>query len=187
MKKGGDKMAKKREEISIRSSAAEYLTYVATVGDQQDSIEMRYEDENIWLTQKMMATLYGVGLPTINGHIKKIYAEAGKKYQADIVKTFVSIMGVYPVGTAVTLNNGAIGIVCEVNKFDYGKPKILMLSKDNPDKIELVNLKTHPTIKIVKEINNAELNINPFEIFNNFLQDRISHQVTKYSLQTAEM
>lgn len=111
--------------------------------------------------------------------IKKIYAEAGKKYQADIVKTFVSIMGVYPVGTAVTLNNGAIGIVCEVNKFDYGKPKILMLSKDNPNKIELVNLKTHPTIKIIKEINNAELNINPFEIFNNFLQNRISHQVQK--------
>ena len=60
MKKGGDKMAKKREEISIRSSAAEYLTYVATVGDQQDSIEMRYEDKNIWLTQKMMDTQYRV-------------------------------------------------------------------------------------------------------------------------------
>lgn len=111
--------------------------------------------------------------------IKKIYAESGKKYQADIVKTFVSIMGVYPVGTVVTLSNGAIGIVCEVNKFDYGKPKILMLSKDNPDKIELVNLKTHPTIKIVKEINNTDLNINPFEIFNSFLQNRISHQVQK--------
>ena len=40
MKKGGDKMKKKREEVTIRSSAAEYLTYVATVGDQQDSIEM---------------------------------------------------------------------------------------------------------------------------------------------------
>ena len=50
-------MKKKKEEITIRSSAAEYLTYVASVGDQQDSIEMRYEDENIWLTQKMMATL----------------------------------------------------------------------------------------------------------------------------------
>ena len=36
---------------------------------------MRYEDENIWLTQKMMATLYDVGLPTINEHIKKIYAD----------------------------------------------------------------------------------------------------------------
>ena len=53
-------MKKKKDEITIRSSAAEYLTYVASVGDQQDSIEMRYEDENIWLTQKMMATLYDV-------------------------------------------------------------------------------------------------------------------------------
>ena len=58
-------MKKKNGEITICSSAAEYLTYVASVGDQQDSIEMRYEDENIWLTQKMMATLYDVGLPTI--------------------------------------------------------------------------------------------------------------------------
>ena len=68
-------MAKKKDEITVRSSAAEYLTYVASVGDQQDSIEVRYEDENIWLTQKMMATLYDVGLPTINEHIKKIYAD----------------------------------------------------------------------------------------------------------------
>ena len=57
-------MAKKKDEITIRSSAAEYLTYVASVGDQQDSIEMRYEDENIWLTQKMMATLYDLGTNT---------------------------------------------------------------------------------------------------------------------------
>ena len=69
-------MKKKKDEIAIRSSAAEYLTYVASVGDQQDSIEMRYEDENIWLTQKMMASLYDVGLPTINEHIKKIYADS---------------------------------------------------------------------------------------------------------------
>ena len=46
----------KQTPAPIRSSAAEYLTYVASVGDQQDSIEMRYEDENIWLTQKMMVT-----------------------------------------------------------------------------------------------------------------------------------
>ena len=68
-------MAKKKDEITIRSSAAEYLTYVASVGDQQDSIEMRYEDENIWLTQKMMATLYDVDVRTINEHIKKIYSD----------------------------------------------------------------------------------------------------------------
>lgn len=65
-------MKKKKDEVTIRSSAAEYLTYVASVGNEQDSIEMRYEDENIWLTQKMMATLYDVGTNTINYHIKKI-------------------------------------------------------------------------------------------------------------------
>ena len=74
----------KKDEITIRSSAAEYLTYVASVGDQQDSIEMRYEDENIWLTQKMMATLYDVGLPTINEHIKKIYADSELEESATI-------------------------------------------------------------------------------------------------------
>ena len=69
-------MKKKKDEITIRSSAAEYLTYVASVGDQQDSIEMRYEDENIWLTQKMMATLYDVDVRTINEHIKKNLKES---------------------------------------------------------------------------------------------------------------
>ena len=69
-------MKKQKNEITVRSGAAEYLTYVASVGDREDSIEMRYEDENIWLTQKMMATLYDVGLPTVNEHIKKIYADS---------------------------------------------------------------------------------------------------------------
>ena len=64
-------MKKKKDGITIRSSAAEYLTYFASVGDQQDSIEMRYEDENIWLTQKMMAVLYDVDVRTINYHVKK--------------------------------------------------------------------------------------------------------------------
>lgn len=74
----------KKNEISIRSSAAEYLTYVASAGNQADSIEMRYEDENIWLTQKMMATLYDVGLPTINEHIIKIYADSELEESATI-------------------------------------------------------------------------------------------------------
>ena len=69
-------MKKKKDEVTIRSSAAEYLTYVASIGDQQDSIEMRYENENIWLTQKMMATLYDVGTNTINYHIKKIFEDS---------------------------------------------------------------------------------------------------------------
>ena len=77
-------MKKKKGEITIRSSAAEYLTYVASVGDQQDSIEMRYEDENIWLTQKMMATLYDVDVRTINEHIKKIYSDSELEEDATV-------------------------------------------------------------------------------------------------------
>ena len=69
-------MKKKKDEVTIRSSAAEYLTYVASVGEQQDSFEMRYEDENIWLTQKMMATLYDVSVAAINQHIKKVYDDS---------------------------------------------------------------------------------------------------------------
>ena len=59
----------------IRSSAAEYLTFVATTGGSEDAVEMRYEGENIWLTQKMMAQLYDVEVHTINEHIKKIFAD----------------------------------------------------------------------------------------------------------------
>lgn len=68
-------MNKKKKEITIRSSAAEYLTYMAAVGDDPESIEVRYEDENIWLTQKMLATVYGVDVKTINYHIKNIYED----------------------------------------------------------------------------------------------------------------
>ena len=82
-------MNRKKDEISIRSSAAEYLTYVASVGDQQDSIEMRYEDENIWLTQKMMATLYGVSVAAINQHIKKIYEDSELEPESTIKKFLI--------------------------------------------------------------------------------------------------
>lgn len=67
-------MSKKKQDVSIvRSSAAEYLTFIAAMGDQSQSVEMRYEDENIWLTQKMMASLYDVTVPAINQHLKRIF------------------------------------------------------------------------------------------------------------------
>ena len=75
---------KEKEDITIRSSAAEYLTYVASVSDRQDSVEMHYEDENIWLTQEMMATLYDVDVRTINEHIKKIYSDSELEEDATI-------------------------------------------------------------------------------------------------------
>lgn len=65
--------SKKPQQTNIvRSSAAEYLTFIAATGDDShENIELRYEDENIWLTQKMMAALYGVSIAAINQHIKK--------------------------------------------------------------------------------------------------------------------
>lgn len=67
---------KKNTTVSmVRSSAAEYLTFVAAGGESEASVEMRYEDENIWLTQKMMAALYDVSVPAINQHLKRIFGD----------------------------------------------------------------------------------------------------------------
>ncbi len=71
---------------TIRSSAAEYLTYVASVGDEPQNIEIRYEDENIWLTQKMLAAIYDVETPTINYHIKKIFEDSELQEESVIRK-----------------------------------------------------------------------------------------------------
>lgn len=76
---------KKEADISIRSSAAEYLTFIAATIDSQESIEMRYENENIWLTQKMMAQLYDVD--AINFRIQKVY-ENGELEEGATVRNF---------------------------------------------------------------------------------------------------
>ena len=97
---------KKKKELSPRSSAAEYLTFVASTGESDASYEMRYEDENIWLTQKMMAALYDVGLPTINEHIKKIYSDGELTGEATIRKfRIVQTEGARQVNREVTHYN----------------------------------------------------------------------------------
>jgi hypothetical protein len=62
-------------EISIRSSAAEYLTFVAATGDNPATVEIRYQDENVWLTQKMLAVLYDVDIRTISEHLSNIFRD----------------------------------------------------------------------------------------------------------------
>lgn len=81
-------MANKKKEITIHSSAAEYLTYVASTGSSSDSFEMRYEDENIWLTQKMMATLYDVSVSAINQHLKRIF-EDNELIEEAVIKKYL--------------------------------------------------------------------------------------------------
>ena len=66
--------AKKKAEVSlVRSSAAEYLTFVAASG--QGGIEAVYADENVWLSQKMMGVLYDVDVRTISYHLKNVFAD----------------------------------------------------------------------------------------------------------------
>ena len=81
-------MANNKREITIHSSAAEYLTYVASTGSNSDSFEMRYEDENIWLTQKMMATLYDVSVSAINQHLKRIF-EDNELVEESVIKKYL--------------------------------------------------------------------------------------------------
>lgn len=80
--------SEKKDSALVRSSAAEYLTFVASTGEDKDSIEMRYEDENIWLTQKMMATLYDVSVAAINQHLKKIF-EDGELQEEAVIKKYL--------------------------------------------------------------------------------------------------
>lgn len=81
-------MAKKqKKEVTIRSSTAEYLTFVAANGDDKNSVEVRYEDENIWITQKMLAVLYDVDVRTINYHIKKIFDDSELE-EASVIRNF---------------------------------------------------------------------------------------------------
>ena len=82
--KGELPMPPQEKKKSLRSSTAEYLTFVAATGDSTESMEMRYEDENIWLTQKMMAALYDVDVRTINDHIQKIYSDGELQEKATI-------------------------------------------------------------------------------------------------------
>jgi len=70
----GCAMAKRHEIAPIRSSAAEYLSFVAASGN--GGVEAVYADENVWLSQKMMAQLYDVDVRTINYHLKTVFADS---------------------------------------------------------------------------------------------------------------
>ncbi len=76
---------KKISAPTIRSSAAEYLTFIAATG--QCSVEAVYADENVWLSQKMMSALYDVETNTINYHLKKIFSDSELK-ENSVIRNF---------------------------------------------------------------------------------------------------
>jgi len=67
-------MSEKNKKLQIRNSTAEFLIF--TNQSKQSSIEVRYEDETIWLSQKLMSELFDVEVNTINYHLKEIYKSA---------------------------------------------------------------------------------------------------------------
>ncbi len=73
-----------RDKKLIRNSTAEFLIFTGQAGEQ--SIEARYEDETIWLSQKLMATLFDVGVNTINYHLKEVFESGEVQPEATIRK-----------------------------------------------------------------------------------------------------
>ncbi|MFY8187076.1 MAG: virulence RhuM family protein [Flavobacterium sp.] len=71
----------KEKKLNIRNSTAEFLIFTTQTGE--NSIETRFEDETIWLSQKMMSTLFDVEVNTINYHLKEIF----KSYELDEIST----------------------------------------------------------------------------------------------------
>ncbi|HHM6998611.1 TPA: virulence RhuM family protein [Pseudomonas aeruginosa] len=68
----------------IRNSTAEFLIFTGQAGEQ--SIEARYEDETLWLSQKLMAELFGVDVRTVSEHLKNIFASQELAAEAVIRK-----------------------------------------------------------------------------------------------------
>lgn len=81
-------MSRKKNDKSavrlIRNSTAEFLIFTGQTGEQ--SIEARYEDETVWLSQKLMAELFAVSVPTINEHLKNVYETGELQREATIRK-----------------------------------------------------------------------------------------------------
>lgn len=75
---------KSNRKIAVRSSAAEYLTFIAATGES--NVEVVYADENIWLSQKMMGSLYNVNVRTISEHLQKIFTDKELQKEAVIRK-----------------------------------------------------------------------------------------------------
>ena len=80
----------KKDKKTLKSSGAEYLVFIASIGGDDESLEMRYEDENIWLTQKLMSELYGVTVPAINQHLKRLIADTVLEESSAIKKYLIT-------------------------------------------------------------------------------------------------
>lgn len=75
----------KRTGLTISNSTAEFLIFTRQAGEP--GIHVRHEDETIWLTQKLVAELFGVTVPTVNEHLKNIF-DSGELDEPAVVRIF---------------------------------------------------------------------------------------------------
>ncbi|MCR5382815.1 MAG: virulence RhuM family protein [Lentisphaeria bacterium] len=93
--------------VTQKSSAAQILTYIASTGKVEEKFEILYEDENIWMSQKMLAAVYGIEINSINYHIKKIFADAELNEGAVIRKIRITA----PDGKTYTVNHYNLQVI----------------------------------------------------------------------------
>ena len=74
-----------------KSSAAQFITYIASAGASNEKYELRYEDENIWMSQKMLAAVYGVEIPNIAYHLRKLYEDAELSKETSIKEILIDV------------------------------------------------------------------------------------------------
>ena len=80
-------MTKKgNKKLTIRNSTAEFLIFTKQNG--KDTIDVRVEDENVWLSQKLIAKLFGVEIPTINEHLKNVF-KSGELQEKSVIRNFL--------------------------------------------------------------------------------------------------
>ena len=90
-----------------KSSAAQFLTYIASTGAGGEKYEIRYEDENIWMSQKMLAAVYGVEIPNIAYHLRKLFADT----ELDKVSVIKEILITAPDGKRYNVNHYNLQVI----------------------------------------------------------------------------
>ena len=101
-------MSGKQDTLAVRSSAAEVLTFAASAA--ASGVELLYEDEDLWMSQRMLSVLYDVSVPTIREHMRNIYAD-GELSERATIRNFLIVQ-----------DEGGRSVSREVKHYNLSKP-----------------------------------------------------------------
>ena len=130
-----------------KSSAAQFITYVASVGESYEKYELRYENENIWMSQKTLAAVYGVDLRTISYHITKIFSDAELDKDSVIQKYWITA----PDGKNYSVNHYNLQVIIALG-FKIDNEKAIAFRKwANESEVELMEGNTLRALRTRRE------------------------------------